>query len=528
MWRSLRSAGVWVLALAAAYAGSTAGDTPAPANPRSDPPVVVARAPQRWVDEQRRPTALARRALALLTASAADGLDPSDYEAGTLADRAAVLDRAPSPDAAAAFDADLTRNTLRYLHDLHSGRVDPRAIGLHISTPPDGHDYAALLDAAIAGRDLEGLVASLEPQYAQYGALRAALQRYRTLAADPRVPPPFIAPSKPVHPGDALADSHALAAWLSALGDLVPGEMTDTAGTRYAGALVAAVQRFQTRHGLDADGVIGPATARALAVPIARRVRQIELAMERLRWLPHASAQALVTINIPMFRLWAWDGGSPARPALTMGVIVGRAVKTETPVFAAQMTSIVFRPPWNVPVSIARKEALPAIARDAGYLVREDMEVVAGQGDNAPVVAPTPENLKRVRAGVYRLRQRPGPKNSLGLIKFEFPNPDDVYMHGTPARHLFGRARRDFSHGCVRVEDPVALAAWVLGDRPDWTRDRIVEATNATRTSRVEVTRPVQVILFYTTAVVSPDDGSIRFAEDIYGSDAALDRALAR
>jgi murein L,D-transpeptidase YcbB/YkuD len=291
---------------------------------------------------------------------------------------------------------------------------------------------------------------------------------------------------------------------------------------------VGAVQRFQTRHGLEPDGVIGPATARALAVPLAWRVRQIELAMERLRWLPPASGGALVTINIPMFQLWAWDAGVPARPALTMGVIVGRAVKTETPVFAAQLTSIVFRPPWNVPVSIARKEALPAIARDARYLVRENMEVVAGQGDNAPVVAPTPDNLARVRAGVYRLRQRPGPKNSLGLIKFEFPNPDDVYMHGTPARHLFGRARRDFSHGCVRVEDPVALAEWVLGDRPDWTRDRIVEAMNATRTSRVEITRPVQVILFYTTAVVSPDDGSIRFAEDIYGNDAALDRALTR
>jgi hypothetical protein len=170
---------------------------------------------------------------------------------------------------------------------------------------------------------------------------------------------------------------------------------------------------------------------------------------------------------------------------------------------------------------------LPAIRRDPGYLAREHLDLVGGPGDAAPVVPPTPENIERLLTGAVRLRQRQGPTNSLGLVKFVFPNDDDVYMHGTPATALFRRARRDFSHGCVRVEDPVALATWVLGgDNPDWTRERVVEAMHAQESHTVELSQPVQVILFYMTAVVSPDDSSMRFSADIYRQDAMLARAL--
>jgi murein L,D-transpeptidase YcbB/YkuD len=154
------------------------------------------------------------------------------------------------------------------------------------------------------------------------------------------------------------------------------------------------------------------------------------------------------------------------------------------------------------------------------------MEIVSGEGDTARAVAATPENLARLRQGGLRVRQRPGSRNSLGLIKFEFPNAENVYLHGAPARELFRRSRRDFSHGCVRVEDPVALAEWVLRGRPGWTRDQITSAMHAAKSSRVSLARPVQVILLYSTAVVMPEDGAIRFAGDIYGHDAALDRAL--
>ena len=237
------------------------------------------------------------------------------------------------------------------------------------------------------------------------------------------------------------------------------------------------MKRFQARHGLENDGVLGQRTHTALGIPLAWRIRQIELALERVRWLPHPGGERVVAISIPMFRLWAWGAMPPTRtPTLSMGVIVGRALRTETPVFVEQMREVIFRPYWNVPPSIARHEILPILERDPDYLRRQGMEIVSGPGDDARAVAATAENLARLRRGALRLRQRPGPRNALGLVKFVFPNQENVYMHGTPAQELFSRSRRDFSHGCVRVEDPVALAEWVLEDRPEWTRDRIIAA----------------------------------------------------
>jgi L,D-transpeptidase YcbB len=291
--------------------------------------------------------------------------------------------------------------------------------------------------------------------------------------------------------------------------------------------LVEAVKRFQARHGLQPDGILGKDTQTALGVPLIWRVRQIELALERLRWLPHLRQDRLLAVNIPMFHLWVWDSvATNAVPLFGMDVIVGRALSTRTPVFVEEMRYIIFKPYWNVPASIVRKEMLPAIERDPDYLRREDMEMVRGAGDDAQPVAATEENLARLRAGSLRLRQRPGPKNALGLVKFVFPNDASVYMHGTPAAELFTRPRRDFSHGCVRVEDPVALAEWALNDQPEWTRDRIIAAMNAEPSRRVNLTRPIQVILFYITAVVMPEDGTIHFAEDIYGHDTSLDQTL--
>ena len=250
--------------------------------------------------------------------------------------------------------------------------------------------------------------------------------------------------------------------------------------------------------------------------------------MERLRWLPHRSGRPFIAINIPMFRLWAWDAAAPeSSPAVRMGVIVGRAVRTQTPVFADEMTHLIFRPYWNVPRSILRNEVLPAAEADPLYLQRHDMELVAGQGDDARPVEASPQNLAAARTGALRIRQRPGPKNSLGLVKFIFPNDDNVYLHGTPARELFGRSRRDFSHGCVRVEDPPALAAWLLRDQPDWTRERIEAAMAGGKTRQVNLSQPVPVILYYVTTALTPDDGLLHFADDLYGHDRTLERALA-
>ena len=403
--------------------------------------------------------ALQREARSILDGAASEGLDPADYRAGPVE---------------AAF--------ARYLHDLHLGRVRARDLGFGVTVPvQDGALVAQALQDGIAAGRLASAVERLTPPLAQYRQLREMLARYRRLASGPA-------------PG-------TLKEQLVAFGDLAAeADVNDE-----------AVKRFQARHGLEADGVIGRATTAALAVPPARRVRQIELAMERLRWLPQRSGRPLIAINIPMFRLWAWDAdAAEASPALAMNVIVGRAVRTQTPVFADEMTHLIFRPYWNVPRSILQNEVLPAMEHDPGYLARHDMEMVPGADGGAP-----------------RVRQRPGAKNSLGLVKFIFPNDADVYLHGTPARELFARSRRDFSHGCVRVADPPALALWLLKDQPAWMREAIEAAMNGTRTQQVNLSAPVPVLLYYLTALVSPDDGLLHFPDDLYGHDAALERRLA-
>jgi murein L,D-transpeptidase YcbB/YkuD len=208
-----------------------------------------------------------------------------------------------------------------------------------------------------------------------------------------------------------------------------------------------------------------------------------------------------------MFRLWGLEGlDREYRPSFGTDVIVGRALNTRTPVLLEDLEYIVFKPYWNIPTSILRGEILPAIRRTPDYLQRHNMEIVAGQSDDSAVVPITSATLDRLRQGTLRVRQRPGADNALGLVKFVFPNDVNVYMHGTPAPELFKRARRDFSHGCIRVADPVGLAEWVLAAKPDWNRDRIVAAMDASGSTRVILDRPIRVVLFYLTAVVFAED----------------------
>jgi murein L,D-transpeptidase YcbB/YkuD len=477
-----------------------------------------------WMDASGARTARARAGLGLIEQAGSEGLDPADYGAPELAALAARLEESPSDRAmlAARFDVLLSLGVLRYFRHVHLGRVDPQTLGLQIPAATDAHDFAALLHSAIGQDRLAAAAADLAPPLAQYQWLRTALARYRSMAAAAPAAPDF---DGTVHPGDVFAGLPALRRLLVTLGDL-PADTPLLSSHVYDTTISAGVARFQRRHGLAADGVIGLATAKALQVSLSWRVRQIELALERLRWLPDLSRERLIAVNIPMFHLWAWDRVPSADPpALAMSVIVGRALDSRTPVFAERMQYLVFQPYWNVPLSILRSEILPEIRRDPEYLAREHMEIVDGASDRAPVLSGTPDDIARLGTGSVRLRQRPGPENALGLVKFMFPNRNDVYMHDTPARALFDRARRDFSHGCIRVQDPVALAEWVLAPDRAWTRDRIVAAMNGAPNTRVDLAQPVQVVIFYTTAAALPD-GTVQFADDVYGQDGALDRAL--
>jgi L,D-transpeptidase YcbB len=363
-----------------------------------------------------------------------------------------------------------------------------------------------------------------------YYRLMNALAAYRSLAAagEPPKVPDLPARVQKITPGRPWEGAAPLAARLRTVGDL-PADASlpaPAAGVPvYDGALVEAVKRFQDRHALESDGVIGAATITALNVTLTSRVRQIELALERERWLPDLVSQPYLLVNVPLFRMWALDPAVSGEP-LRMKVVVGKAVGHATPIFISEMAYITFRPYWNPPPSILRAELVPRARREPGYLASEDMEIIEAGTRSGTALPATPANLDAVLAGKLVLRQRPGPRNSLGPAAFIFPNDENVYMHGTPAKQLFSRARRDFSHGCIRVEDPVALAEWLLRDDRSWTRERMLAAMNGAAPTQANLKRKLTVLIFYDTVYVD-SEGVVHFAEDYYGHDAKLLAALA-
>ena len=279
---------------------------------------------------------------------------------------------------------------------------------------------------------------------------------------------------------------------------------------------------------LLASGQIAPIRAELATVPYGKRIRQIELTLERWRWLPAFDTPPII-VNIPQFRLFAFQTVQDRKAdILQMDVIVGRTFpRLRTPVFAADLRYVMFRPYWDVPYSITQKEMLADIRSKPGFLAKQHLELVDGSGDSAPVVAASPQNLERLAAGKLRLRQQPGADNALGLIKFMLPNQYNVYLHSTPAHRLFAQSRRAFSHGCIRVSDPVALAEHVLRNAPgEWTAQSITEAMNGTAVSqRVNLKTPIRVLILYGTALAT-EDGSVLFFDDIYGHDRRLETLL--
>lgn len=256
---------------------------------------------------------------------------------------------------------------------------------------------------------------------------------------------------------------------------------------------------------------------------LAHQVRQLQLVLERWRWVPHSFPRPPVVVNIPEFRLRAYD--DHYRPELEMKVVVGKAYHHKTPVFSNQMTYVIFRPYWDVPLSIQRAELVPQIAKDPAYLAKNYYQIVNARRQVVSSGAVTPDEFQQLRSGKLFIRQIPGDKNALGLVKFLFPNEYNVYLHGTPAKSLFLKARRDFSHGCIRVEKPEELALWVLRGVPGWDKERIQAAERGSDSLRVNLDKPIPVLIVYGTAVVQPN-GEVSFFDDIYGYDAELEQLL--
>jgi murein L,D-transpeptidase YcbB/YkuD len=481
----------------------------------------------------------------LLGDVAADGLDPDDYDAGNIASDAARLRPASAPADWAAFDAHLTRAATRLIGDLHYGRVDPRAAGFELPEPRRDLDVAASVATLAQSADVPKTMAAFEPQFLHYALLKSALARYRQLALDHAELtqlPPVPRRRKPLRDGDAYAGVEALTRLLLAEGDLPgidpagPGGVPPAPSVPAAApapvqtltpALGTALRHYQERHGLAADAALNAATYAALTTPFAARVQQIELTLERWRWLPPFESPPII-VNIPEFRLFAFSTTADrVASILQMPVIVGQAFNSkETPVFVGRMQTVVFRPYWDVPRSITRKEMLPKLRANPAYLAKNHLEIVAGEGDDGKVLAPSATTIAALATGDLRLRQLPGPDNSLGLVKFLFPNAHNVYLHSTPARALFLASRRAFSHGCIRVSDPEALAAFVLQDADgNWDRAAIEAAMQQGDNRRIALRRPIPVMILYGTAMAT-EAGSVQFFDDIYGHDAKLAKLL--
>ena len=445
------------------------------------------------------PLPTADELLASLAAAADHGLPPEAYRVEALRRAVDSARSLPHADARAELDLLLTDAFLAFGSDLRHGKVNPESIYSDCALAADSEDLAAALEAALAKNRISAALLDLAPPQKAYRLLREALRRYRELAL--RADPETVPPGPTLRGGDSGPRVVALRKRLAeaATADAAPPLSPATVPELFDEALAESVRRFQERHGLAEDGVVGQATLSELNQRAEDHVRQIEANLERWRWLPHDLGRRHVLVNIAAFRLEAAEDG---RPALAMKVIVGKPF-TKTPMFSSAIESVVLNPSWYVPEKIAVEEILPKAAQDPGYLRREGYEVLSAT----------------------RLRQKPGPGNALGRIKFVFPNRFGVYLHDTPAPLLFDRTVRAFSHGCIRIEKPFDLAVWALAGDPKWTAEAIRAGIDSAKERRVALPEKIPVHVAYWTAWVG-DDGVLRLGRDVYSRDADLIRRL--
>lgn len=477
-----------------------------------------------WVDNGRA-TGQATRLIEALEHARENGLSNEDYDSDALKLWSTELASGPAPAKIVSFDLGLSVAVMRYASNLYVGRVNPRHVNFGLDIEPKKLDLPQFLAELSRSEAPAERLQALEPKLKFYEHLKAALARYTELAA---------ATSRDVLelPNKFKLGGHdsqvpKLRSLLVALGDLTEGTENQHPEV-YDKALEEGVKRFQERHGLLADGVVGKSTLVQLNVPMTQRVQQIQLGLERLRWLPEHIDGRHIVVNIPSFELFGFNDGS-AKPDLMMNVIVGEAInERNTPVFHADMTYMIFRPYWNVPYKITAKEYVPLILRNPGYLGRNNLEMVSGFSPNSAVYEPNYDNVQLLSTGALKLRQKPGPKNALGLVKFAFPNNNNVYLHSTPSQGLFKRARRDFSHGCIRVENPVKLGEFVLKDQGgEWDSEKIKAAMNGDKQKTVTLKTAIPVYIFYST-VLADETGKVKFFDDIYGHDVILQDQLAK
>jgi len=475
-----------------------------------------------WIDETGRPGTSAVELLAAIEAVAGEGLVPEQYHLKALRALASILAVKPSPTLAADLDLLLSDAFLLLGSHLLNGRVNPQT-----GKPVEGvagsqKELLGALNKLVTGAaEVQTVLEELLPRQAGYRDLRTALGTYRLLADQSGWP--ALPGGQNLRRGDSGGRVAALRLRLRYTGEL---DEAATQGDKFDDALLAAVLAFQQRHGLDPDGVVGPKTLAALNVPAAERVRQIELNLERWRWMPEDLGRRHLIVNNAAFQLVLLEDDEEI---LTMRVVVGTPYR-RTPDFSGLITYLVLNPYWEIPPSITVQDIMPEIQHDPAYLEQLGIKVIQGWGAEARIVDPASINWQRLRPAAesfpYRLRQDPGPVNALGRIKFMFPNVHNVYLHDTPARALFSRVTRTFSSGCIRLEKPLELAALLLPGTPLETVEGLEEALREGSTQTIHLLEPIPVHLVYRTAWTEPN-GSVQFRNDIYGRDSLLASALA-
>jgi murein L,D-transpeptidase YcbB/YkuD len=405
--------------------------------------------------------------------------------------------RIPGCDSCAIdLELRLTAEFFRFADRRYGGYLSRDLRELNWFIPRGKKDVSRLLDSLATGTmDLS----AYEPIHPQYQLLKAGIRRYRALADEPWPALELPEGLRKLEAGDTAEVVARIRHRLQLLGD----HANDDTGPGYDSTLALAVRRFQLRHGLQSDGVIGPAFLQAINVPLAQRLRTMLINMERLRWVPEGQPSDLLVVNIPEFRLHVYEQG---REVMSMDVVVG-ASATRTVIFADTLSQVVFSPSWTVPASITRNEILPRLRSDPAYLSRNNMEIIGG------------------RASSPEIRQRPGPNNALGRVKFLFPNSYNIYMHDTPSHGAFALEQRAFSHGCIRLSRPQELAEYLLRNDPTWDAERIRQAMYRGRETVLQLQEKRPVRIGYFTAWVD-GEGWLNFRDDVYGHDGRLAREL--
>jgi len=477
-----------------------------------------------WLQNGRpRPQALA--VIEVLEKANSKGLEPEDYDGPRWTSRVVGLAQKPSDQGLVSFDTALTVSAMRYIRAVHVGRVSPKEFNFQLDNGENQFALAEFLQSKVVNASNPAAeIQKLEPPFPGYQRLLALLPVYEDFSKRDDGEKLQV-PARTVHPGQPYASLARLGRYLKLIDD-IPGETKlDPNATIYQGALVDGVKHYQARHGENPTGLLDARTVNELNTPGPARIRQIKLTLEGWRWIPHSFAQPPVVVNLPEYRLRAYNPDGTIK--FYKNVIIGKAYGHKSPVFEKEIQYVVFRPYWEVPPGLQRREIVPLIEKDPNYLAAHNFQVITAKGDLVTEDTASPEVLEQLKSGRLMIRQKPGATNSLGLVKIIFPNPEDVYLHGTDAPNLFSQDVRDFSHGCIRVEQPADLVAWVLRNNPGWDLEHVKAAMNGDQDNlQINLTTRIPVLIVYGTAAVN-EENQIRFFDDIYGYDAALTKALA-